>query len=204
MSGVPAALGHQPVPVSVIVQVCNGAAYIGECLASLQGWAAQVLVVDLGSRDQSVALARSLADQVLVRPLAPGADPGEVRNESARFASQEWVLYLEANERVTVRLGEVLGLFLAELPAGISAIQLPHKTVFLGQWLRHTGRWWPRYQHHLLRRQYYRWRPAGQGGGLVVNGLVARLPETDAEAALVRQLDLGVDQFLGRVRGQAR
>ncbi len=83
--------------LSVTIITRNEAADIGAALASV-AWADEIVVVDSESTDDTVAIARRHTDRVVVR-----AWPGYVaqKNYAASIASHDWILSLDADERVT-------------------------------------------------------------------------------------------------------
>ncbi len=123
--------------LSVIVITKNEAANIAECLRSVQ-FADEIVVLDSGSSDGTVQLARELGATVIETADWPGFGPQKNRAlEASRF---EWVLSLDADERVPPALArEILA---AIQQARHSAFQMPRLTQFCGQWIRHCG-WTP-------------------------------------------------------------
>jgi len=87
-------------PVSVTIIACDEADRIAEALASV-AWAAEALVLDSGSRDATVELARAAGARVVVEGW-PGF--GAQKNRAAELARHDWVLSLDADERVDERL----------------------------------------------------------------------------------------------------
>ncbi|MES2523925.1 MAG: glycosyltransferase [Gemmatimonadota bacterium] len=95
--GTPATAGLR---VSVIIPVLNGEAYLGEALASVraqQGHAVEIIVVDDGSTDGSLDIARQTADVVLTTTGRQG--PSFARNLGATHARQDLVAFLDADDR---------------------------------------------------------------------------------------------------------
>ena len=102
-----------PVPkLSVTVITKNEAADIGEALASV-AWADEIVVVDSQSTDDTVAIARRHTDRVVVRDW-----PGYIdqKNYAASIASHDWILSLDADERVTPALAAEIRTLLADDP----------------------------------------------------------------------------------------
>jgi len=123
-----------PVPVTVIVTTHNEAVNIEACLQSIQ-WAAEVIVVDSGSTDDTVARARPLADQVLDHVYE---SPARQKNWAIPQARLPWVLILDADERVPAGLaGEIRNLQAAG-PA-CHGYWIYRRNTFLGREIRHGG-----------------------------------------------------------------
>lgn len=121
-----------------------------ECLASLQ-FCDQVVVVDSGSRDRTRELAAAAGATVVENPW-PGF--AAQRNVALDHAGGDWVLEIDADERVSPELAAELGDFLAAPPA-VTMGALPMRDVFLGRALGPSIRY-PRYRHRLFRRGAFR------------------------------------------------
>lgn len=87
--------------ISLCMITRNEAEYIGGALSCLRGLAEELIVVDTGSTDRTVEIAKSFGARVLHK--AWNGDFGDARNESIRHASGDWILVLDADERIAVR-----------------------------------------------------------------------------------------------------
>jgi len=136
--------------LSVTVITRNEAADIDAALASVS-WADEIVVVDSQSTDDTVAVARRYTDRVVVRDW-----PGyvEQKNYAATIAQHDWILSLDADERVTPALAREIRGILAQ-PAA-SAYRIPRVSWHLGRWVRTTD-WYPDYQTRLYDRRAARW-----------------------------------------------
>jgi glycosyltransferase involved in cell wall biosynthesis len=99
--------------VSVVIPAKNVAAYVGETLASAlaQGEVTEVIVVDDGSTDNTIAIVRAIRDPRLRLTTNDSAGVSAARNLGARHASGEWLLFLDADDRL--RPGAVAALLAA-------------------------------------------------------------------------------------------
>jgi glycosyltransferase involved in cell wall biosynthesis len=139
------------VKLTVTVVTKNEAAHIGAALASV-AWADEIVVVDSGSTDETVAIARGHGARVEVRGW-PGY--GAQKEYAAGLASNDWILSLDADERVTPELAsEIRTLLEREPPA--RGYRVPRTTWYLGRWIRSTD-WYPDYQLRLYDRRAGRW-----------------------------------------------
>lgn len=84
--------------LSVCMIVRNEAEMLPECLNSLSGIADQIIVIDTGSEDDTVEIARSYKAQVYYYPWKD--DFAAARNESIRYATEDWILWIDADERL--------------------------------------------------------------------------------------------------------
>jgi glycosyl transferase family 2 len=121
-----------------------------DCLASLR-FCDEVVVVDSGSRDRTRELAAAAGAKVVENPW-PGF--AAQRNVALDHAGGDWVLEIDADERVSDELaGEIAAFLAAPPPVRMGAI--PMRDVFLGKPLGPSIRY-PRYRHRLFRRGAFR------------------------------------------------
>jgi len=133
--------------LSVVIITKNEEKNIVACLDSVR-WAKERIVIDSFSSDSTVALAEPRAEHVIQRPW-PGM-VGPQRNAGLDLATGDWVLFLDADERVTPELQAELAAFLAGSDANqIAAAAVPRRNYFFGRWLRCS---YPDYTMRLLRR----------------------------------------------------
>lgn len=99
--------------VSVVIPAKNVAAYVGETIASAlaQGEVTEVIVVDDGSTDNTISIVRAIRDPRLRLMTNDSAGVSAARNLGARHASGEWLLFLDADDRM--RPGAVAALLAA-------------------------------------------------------------------------------------------
>jgi glycosyltransferase involved in cell wall biosynthesis len=140
------------VKLTVTVITFNEAAHIAAALDSVS-WADEILVVDSRSTDGTAAIAERMGARVVVRDW-PGY--GAQKNYAAEMASNDWVLSLDADERVSAGLATEIRDLLARTPAR-KGYRIPRVTWYLGRWLRSTD-WYPDYQLRLYDRRAGRWK----------------------------------------------
>jgi glycosyltransferase involved in cell wall biosynthesis len=130
----------------------NEARNIVDCVRSV-AFCDEVLVVDSGSTDGTPDLARAAGARVVVTDW-----PGWVaqKNRAAGLASHDWVLSLDADERVDERLrGELERLRAAGEPAA-PGYEVTRHVFYLGRWIDHGG-WFPEWRTRLFDRRRARW-----------------------------------------------
>lgn len=137
-----------PARISVCMIAQDEERRIGASLESAQ-WADEIVVIDGGSRDDTVAIARSLGARVESRPW-PGDFATQYRR-SLEEATGEWVFKLDADEVVTPELAEQLRAA-ADDPGEYVGFRVRRRNYFCGRWVRHCG-WWPDPQLRLVRRE---------------------------------------------------
>ena len=137
--------------LSITVITENEEANLPNTLTSV-AWADEIVVVDCGSTDTTVDVARQFTDRVSVNPW-PGY--GAQKNHAAEIASHDWILSLDADERVSPALAEEIRQLLATEPAR-RGYRLPRVAFHLGHWIRSTD-WYPDHQLRLYDRRAGRW-----------------------------------------------
>lgn len=101
-------------------------------------WCDEVLVIDTGSSDKTVNVAKKAGARVVI--YAPGKpDYAAWRNKAAREAKGDWLLYIDADEEVTKKLRNEIKKKISELD--YEAYDIPRKNFILGKWMRHMGQW---------------------------------------------------------------
>jgi glycosyltransferase involved in cell wall biosynthesis len=137
------------VPVTLLVMTYNEAGNIADCLDSVP-FVHEKIVIDSGSDDDTVAIARAHGARVISQPWLGF---GRQRNFATTLASSEWILFLDADERLSAALANELSQRLPELsrdPASVGL--LPRTTYFMGQPMR----WYRGMQREFKARLYHR------------------------------------------------
>ena len=155
--------------LSVTIITRNEAGDIGAALESVS-WADERIVVDSCSTDETVAIATTHGARVVSREW-----PGYVqqKNYAASLAANDWILSLDADERVTPALADEIRTTLQREPDG-RGFWIPRVTFHLGRWIRTTD-WYPDYQLRLYDRRAAEWTGQYVHEGVTVNGRVSRL-----------------------------
>lgn len=155
--------------LSVIIIAKNEAAHIIGCLESV-AFADEFIVVDSGSTDNTVALARDFGARVEVTPDWPGFGPQ--KNRALDLATGDWVLSIDADERVTPELAREIQAVLAAPQS--DAYEIARLSEFCGRFIRHSG-WWPDYVLRLFKRGTARFTDAAVHERVVPQGQALRL-----------------------------
>jgi glycosyltransferase involved in cell wall biosynthesis len=139
-----------PSPFSVVLITHNAAAQLPACLASV-AFADDVVVVDSASSDGTPAVAAQLGARVLQQEWLGF---GRQKQFAVEQAAHDWVLCLDADERLSPELAASLVRAL-EAPAS-TIYRMPRRNRFLGRWLRH-GEGYPDWSARLFDRRTARW-----------------------------------------------
>ncbi|MDQ9129225.1 glycosyltransferase family 2 protein [Serratia fonticola] len=138
--------------LSVVMIAKNEAELLSECLQSV-AWADEIIVLDSGSSDGSVALAESLGAKVFTHTDWQGF--GKQRQKAQSYATQDYVLMIDADERVTPELRHAIEQVLANADDNV-VYSLGRRNLFLGRFMRHSG-WYPDRVNRLYANQRYRY-----------------------------------------------
>ena len=155
--------------LSVTIITLNEAAHIEACVASVS-WADEVLVVDSGSTDGTPDLARGRGARVIERGW-PGY--AEQKNFAAGEAAHDWILSVDADERVTPALRSDVQAAIAR-DAREAGFRIPRVTWHLGRWIRTTD-WYPDYQLRLYHRRRATWALRPVHESVTASGEVGQL-----------------------------
>jgi len=166
-----------PVPdsckIAVIILTLNEERSLPDCLRSLAGLECEMFVVDSGSTDATAAIARAAGAQVVEHAFE---NYGKQRNWALENLplTAEWILNLDADERLTPELAAEIADVLRSPNAVVDGYMLRRRTVFRGRWIRHGGHY-PNYQLRLFRCGKGRCEDRRYDQHFIVNGMVGRL-----------------------------
>lgn len=162
------------VSLTAIILTFNEHLHIRRCIENVRRVASQVIVVDSGSTDGTVAIARSLGAMVLTNPWVNHAVQFNWVLDHAPIET-EWVMRLDADEYLDETLMARLPAALAGAPEGVAGFEVKRPTVFLGRRIAHGGmaprllRFW----HRGAARCELRWMDEHM---VMESGAVRRLP----------------------------
>ncbi|MGE3166348.1 MAG: glycosyltransferase family 2 protein [Planctomycetota bacterium] len=153
-------------PLTVTVITFNEEKNIRECLESVS-WVPNIVVVDSQSTDRTVAIAREFTEHVVVTDW-----PGHVeqKNRAVDLAPTDWVLSIDADERVTPEMRAEIEAALATEPT-CAGFSFPRRTWHLGRWILHGG-WYPDRKLRLFDRRRARWGGTNPHDHVNANGPV--------------------------------
>jgi glycosyltransferase involved in cell wall biosynthesis len=178
------------VALSVILIAKNEEASIARALRSV-AWADETVVVDSGSTDRTVDIARELGARVTVTGDWPGFGPQ--KNRALDLATGDWVLSLDADEWLSDASAEEVRRAVGTGAAGPAAFRLPRRSSFCGRYLRHSG-WWPDYVVRLFRRGSARFSDDSVHERVLVDGTVGTLREP-----IMHETFVDLDDLIGKM-----
>jgi glycosyltransferase involved in cell wall biosynthesis len=136
-------------PVAAVVLTYNEERNLPDCLASLAGWVDELFVVDSGSTDRTLEIAR---DGMAVVVQHPFEHYGAQRNWAIDSLpiTAPWTLHVDADERVTPELRDAIIAALSGNAADVAGYLVSRRTMFMGRWIRHGGHY-PAWHLRLVR-----------------------------------------------------
>ena len=133
--------------ISVLIPTKDEERNIADCIKSIS-WAGEIFVYDSMSSDGTIEIAESLDATVVQRSFDNFADHKNWALDNLPFKF-DWVLIVDADERVTPELREEIGH--AIRADNIAGYYVPRKNLFMGKWIQRGG-WFPDYQLRLFKR----------------------------------------------------
>ncbi len=157
------------VPLSVVVITKNEEANIAECCESVFKWTDEIVIVDDESRDRTVEIAKKYTDRILYRRMD---NEGKHRNWAYAQARNEWVLSLDADEKVSDELR-------TEIASAIQnnqfqAYSIPLKNYIGPYWVQHSG-WYPAGKLRLFMKSRFRYEEVEVHPRVYVDGETGHL-----------------------------
>ncbi len=173
--------------LSAIVITKNEAGHIAECLDSIS-FVDEIVVVDSQSEDGTEKIAKRFTRKVYVIEWKGYA---EAKQHALQKSTGEWILWLDADERVPPRLAEEIKQVI-DKNAVFSGYRMPRKAFFLGKWIRHGG-WYPGYVVRLFRKEKGRFGDERVHERLILDGPVGTL-----KSPLIHYTDQSIEQYFDK------
>ena len=176
--------------LSAIIITRNEAANIGDCLDSL-AFCDERIVVDAASSDGTLMIAKEKGARVATHGWNGF---GAQKNYALSLAQGDWVLSIDADERVTPELAREIRKAVEE--GGADGYEIPRRSSFCGRMMRHSG-WFPDRVLRLFRRDKGRFTDDIVHERIVCDGIVARLKEPLLHFSVARLEDAirRIDQY---------
>ena len=136
--------------ISVAMIVKNEAQDLAQCLETVQGWTDEIVILDSGSTDDTKRIALNYGAKFYENADWPGF--GKQRQLAQQYVTSDYVLWLDADERVTPELRESIKQAV-RLDSPHTVYELPRVSEVFGREIRHSG-WYPDYVVRLYRTDY--------------------------------------------------
>ncbi len=165
-------IAEKKLPVAVCLVAGNEAARIRRALASVAGWAGEIIVVlNDDVTDGTDKIAAEFGAKIFREPWKGFIGQ---KNSAAEKCREPWLLNLDADEVVSPELQNEIAVLVASARTPHAAYQFPRCTFYCGRWIRH-GDWYPDRVLRLWRRGAARWRGEEPHAHLEVTGSIGRL-----------------------------
>ncbi|MCW2312380.1 glycosyltransferase family 2 protein [Rhodoferax antarcticus] len=174
--------------LSVIIIVKNEEHDIRACLESVS-WADEIIVLDSGSEDNTLSIAKEFTGKIYTSADWKGF--GVQKNRALGYATCDWVLSLDADERVSDDLRQEISN--AILSEKLVTYKLPRLSSFCGKYMRHSG-WWPDYVTRLFKRG-----EASFSNDLVHERLIFQGEATKFNAPLLHVTYKDLDEVISKI-----
>jgi glycosyltransferase involved in cell wall biosynthesis len=136
--------------ISVIILTYNEEKNIEECLRSVYGWADEIFIVDSYSTDRTLEIARRYANKIYQHPFETQAKQFNWALDNLPI-STEWIMRLDADERLTSELCNELREKLPSMPEEVTGLYVKRRVYFMGRWIKHGG-YYPIWLLRIFRR----------------------------------------------------
>jgi glycosyltransferase involved in cell wall biosynthesis len=127
----------------------------------------EIIVVDSGSTDRTREIARAAGARVIEHPWEGYS---KQKNFAAEQARNDWILSIDADERLSIELADELVLWKNQISSAC-AFSMPRRVFYLGRWIRHSG-WYPDRKVRLYDRRFCQWEGDFVHEGLRVSGSI--------------------------------
>ena len=190
----PAVRTKDPVAISACIIAKNEADRIGPCLESV-AFCDEIVVLDSGSTDGTQAVCRRAGARVIETDW-----PGWVaqKNRAVEAAEHEWILSLDADERVDSELRAAIEQLRAGrlgAPQEPTAYEVTRKVHYLGRWIRHGG-WYPEWRVRLFDRRKAHWGGIDPHDRVECEGRPARIRSGNLEHYTYRSMEDHLRQMI--------
>lgn len=137
--------------LSVVISAFNEEKKIEDCLKSVS-FADEIILIDNSSIDQTLKIAKNYTSKIFTRENNPMLNIN--KNFGFSKASEEWILSLDADERITVELAKEIKSIINNKSSVINNVNgfwIPRKNIIFSKWIEHAG-WYPDYQLRLFKK----------------------------------------------------
>lgn len=179
--------------ISVVINTLNEEKNLPKALASVNKFADEIVVVDMHSDDDTVAIAKREGAKVYEHKRTGYVEPA--RNYAIEKASGDWVLILDADEEISKTLAERLKDISVD-PRSSDYYRIPRKNIIFGRWIKHS-RWWPDYNIRFFKKGYVSWNEVIHSIPLTT-GKGADL-ETTEDLAIIHNNYTTIEQYIDRL-----
>lgn len=177
--------------ISAVIHTYNEEKNIVRCLSSLK-WVDEIVLIDMGSTDNTVARAKEFQSKILKHPYIGFVEPA--RNFGISKATGDWIIIVDADEEIPPRLAA----YLKEQSKSTETdyFRIARRNYLFGKWMKHTG-WWPDYQVRFFRKGSVEWVEKIHGVPLT-KGTGSEI-EADEKHSIAHYNYQSIEQFITRL-----
>ncbi len=135
--------------LSVVISAYNEEGLIEDCLRSVSHLADEIVVINNTSLDKTEQIAKKYTEKIFLRPNLLMLNVN--KNFGFEKAEGEWILNLDADERVTLELEEEIKGVISDQKSDVSGYLIPRKNIIFRKWIK-SEMWWPDYQLRLFKK----------------------------------------------------
>lgn len=178
--------------LSFIIHTKNEENNISDCIDSVKEIVNEILVIDMKSSDRTTEIAKSKGAKIIKVKDMGFADPA--RNFGISKANHEWVLYLDADERLPKTLQKIILQIIDK--DKFDLVRFPRKNIILKKWIKH-GMWWPDYHLRLFKKGFL-FYPGNMHAQPKYHGRLLILPQK-VENAIIHHHRSSIREFLSMI-----
>lgn len=138
--------------ISAVIVTYNEQEVLKNCLDSIVNICDEIIVVDLGSNDQTLKIAKQYRVKIFSHRKVDYVEM--VRDFAISKTRGDWILVLDPDERMTSTLWDRLADIILE--DKYAAVNIPRKNIFFGRWITHTN-WWPDWHIRFFKKGKVKW-----------------------------------------------
>jgi len=178
--------------ISAVVNTLNEEKKIGRCLASLKGFANEIIVVDMMSTDKTVEIAKKYGAKVFKHKRLSFVEPA--RNFAISKTKYDWVVILDPDEELKEGLKNFLKQEVKKPQADY--YRIPRKNIIFNKWMKHSG-WWPDYNIRFFKKGSVSWNEVIHSVPMTT-GVGLDLPESQ-ELAIKHNHYSSIEEYVTRM-----
>ena len=162
----------EKIPLSVAIITKNEGRNLRDCLKSVE-FAAQIVVVDSGSTDETLQIASQFGCDVFIESWKGFGPQKQSAIDKCRFS---WVLVLDADERIPTATASMIKKIVLNPSIPSAGYSFPRKNYFQGHWVKHMG-WWPDRILRLFRKELGKMTPCAVHESVILDRPIEALDE---------------------------